>query len=162
MNWLDGIIIGIIVASMLVGIIRGLTREVLSVISWIIATWVGLRLAPTLAPLLESRIDIPLLRLGLAFTAVFLMLLIIGAVINYFVGKLVRGTVLSGTDRLLGIFFGAARGVFVSVLFLLLATQTALPNKEVWKESRLLPSLDPVGIWLLSCLPQDMLASRDD
>jgi len=162
MNWLDGLITAIVIISALIGVVRGLTREMLSIISWSIAIWLAIRFSPALAPVLEKYISIPELRLIISFAAIVIALLLIGAVINYFISKVVHKTIFSGTDRVLGIFFGALRGVLVSSVFLLLATQTALPNNTAWKESRLLPKLDPVGVWLLSYIPENMLATDEE
>ena len=59
----------------------------------------------------------------------FITTLILGALVNYIIGQLVSRTGLSGTDRLLGIVFGALRGVLVSaaVLFFMDALFSSVP-----------------------------------
>lgn len=41
MNWVDYLIIGIILISSGISIVRGFIKEVLSLISWIVAIWVA-------------------------------------------------------------------------------------------------------------------------
>jgi membrane protein required for colicin V production len=162
MNWLDGLIVAIIIISTVIGLVRGLTREILSLISWALAIWVALHFSPLVAPLFEKYVGMPEIRLGLGFFVVFLGMIIAGAIINYLLSSLVRKTILSGTDRFLGIFFGASRGVLIVVFLLLVGSVTPLQHQAVWKQSSLLPKLDPVGTWVLSFVPEDMLRQEEE
>ena len=64
--------------------------------------------------------------------------LILGSVVNYVVGLLVDKTGLSGTDRVLGVCFGAIRGVLiVSALLFFMDTFTSLSQSDWWVASKL-------------------------
>ncbi len=82
------------------------------------------------------------------------MTLIACAIINYFITQLVDKTGLSGTDRMLGIVFGIARGVLLVAALLLVAHLTPMPQEDWWKESFLIPHFEPLEIWLNGFLPQ--------
>ena len=75
--------------------------------------------------------------------------------------RLVVATGLSGTDRLVGGFFGAARGLAMVVAFLLVAGFTPLPADPWWKESSVIQRLMPMVVWAQSFLPQGVQDELD-
>lgn len=154
-NWLDYLIIAILVLSCVISLIRGFVREALSLTSWIVAFWVGLSFSVSLANYLQPYISQAPLRTGLAFFALFAATLIIGAMINYLVTTVVDRTGLSGTDRLLGVVFGFGRGVLLIAFLLLAAQMTSLPQNKAFAKSQLLPKFASVELWLKSYLPKN-------
>lgn len=155
MIWVDYVIIGIIALSALISLMRGFVREALSLVVWVAAFWIAWTFFRELALHLEM-IDPPSLRLGVSFGILFLTALVLGALVNFLVGQLVDKTGLSGTDRLIGVVFGAARGVLLVAVLVLLAGLTPFPNDPWWQESRLIPFFQEVALWLKSLLPTDI------
>jgi membrane protein required for colicin V production len=160
MIWVDYIIIGIIALSSLVSLIRGFMREAFSLAAWVLAFWVSWTFFRELALHLEI-ISVPSVRLGAAFLALFLVTLILGALVNYLVGQLVDKTGLSGTDRVIGIAFGAARGAVLIAVMVLLAGLTPLPDDPWWRESQLIGYFQELAIWLRDLLPPDIAKKFD-
>ena len=64
---------------------------------------------------LPKRLEGDSLRYVTAFTLVFVGTLVIGAMAQWIVSRLVQTTGLSGTDRLLGLLSGGLRGAVVCI-----------------------------------------------
>lgn len=143
MNWLDIAILGVVGVSALLSLIRGLSREVVSLLAWVLAIWAGLVLAAPASEFLSSWIDSPTLRLGAAFVGVFVLVLLVGALVNLLIGKLVGATGFSGTDRLLGMIFGVLRGLVVVALVMLILGLSPMPQERVWQESVMIQGMEP-------------------
>lgn len=155
MIWIDYVILGIIGLSALISLIRGFMREALSLAAWVLAFWVAWTFFRRLALQLDW-FTVPSVRLGAAFLILFLTTLMLGALVNYLVGQLVDKTGLSGTDRMIGILFGAARGAILVAMLVLLAGLTPLPNDPWWRESQLIGYFQELAIWLKQLLPADI------
>ncbi|MBK5936258.1 MAG: CvpA family protein [Halorhodospira halophila] len=143
MNWLDLAILGVIALSAGISLIRGFVREVLSVLVWVAAFWVAVRYSGAVALLLEEWIASPTIRLGAGFVVLFVGTLILGALLNNALSALVTRTGLGGTDRLLGVLFGAARGAVVVALVVLLLGFSPMTQERAWEESVVLPGIKP-------------------
>jgi membrane protein required for colicin V production len=154
MVWIDYFIIAVIALSVLFSLVRGFVKEAISLGTWIAAFWVALTFTDTLARWFTA-IDSSTVRIILAFALLFIAILVIGAVINHVVGALVDKTGLSGTDRLIGAVFGFGRGLVVVAALVLVAGWTKLPSTPTWSQSRFLPYVNPVAVWLDGMLPSD-------
>lgn len=155
-NWADYFIIGLIVLSMLVSLWRGFIKEALSLATWIVAFLVALNFSERLAARLTPWIELPSARAVAAFAGLFLIVLILGALVNFLVGQLVRQTGLAGTDRILGTVFGVARGVAIIAVLVMLAGVTPLPRDPWWQASQLLPHFERLAVWLADYLPAEV------
>ncbi len=153
-NWADYAIIGIVGISALISLFRGFVREVLSLLVWIgafVLAWLYYKdLTPHLVDLVKTSESI---RQAAAFGILFFAVLIVGGILTYLVGTFIDATGLSGTDRTVGMLFGALRGVLLVSLMLLVAGFTPMPKDAWWQESRLIHYFQPISSWLQTLLP---------
>lgn len=155
-TWLDYVILAIILVSTLVSLFRGFVREALSLAFWVIAFWVAQMFFREVAVSLEQWIPVPSLRLAAAFAIIFIVVLLLGGLITYLIAMLIDATGLSGTDRVIGMLFGATRGVLIVAGLVLLAGWTPLPKDPWWRESHLIGHFEELATWLRGFLPPDL------
>ena len=155
MSWLDLVILGIIVLSALISLIRGFVKESISLLTWIVAGVLAFRYFSPMADLLEPFIAAPTIRNVVGFGILFVITLIVGAIINFILGQLVSKTGLSGTDKALGVVFGAARGVLIVTMVVLLASLTPMPVAEWWQDSAMIGVFEQLAQWGKEIIPAD-------
>jgi len=154
MTWLDYAVVGVFAASLVVGAWRGLVREVLSILGWVIAFLAANLLAGPLGPVMPQAIPSPELRIAAAYVTVFVGSLIVTMLVGLLLSKIVKAVGLGGVDRMLGAFFGAARGLLIVLATALLAGLTSAPRQPLWLDSASGPMLVQVAQALKPLLPQ--------
>ena len=159
MIWVDYGILIIVALSALISVMRGFVREALSLAAWVAAFWVAFSFHQHLATLFVDHIEAPSIRLISAFALLFVVTLVLCAIMNNLVAKLVEKSGLSGTDRMLGVLFGIARGAVVVAILVLMAGLTPLPADPWWKESIFIVHFQSMAIWLRDFLPPDIAAN---
>jgi membrane protein required for colicin V production len=147
MNWADWTILAIVGISGLFSIKRGFVKEALSLVTWVTAFVVARLFTDALAMVLADYIQTPSFRIASAFAILFVITLIVGALISNLVGVLVQATGLSGTDRILGMGFGLARGALVVVVLIALLGGTPAVQDAWWQESQLIPHFVLMEAW---------------
>lgn len=157
MIWVDYVFIAVVAFSLIVGIWRGLVREAISLAALIAAFVLAALYAPDLARWLDPTIESPLGRNLIANIAVFLSVLLFGALVAWLASRVVKGAGLGGLDRMLGGAFGVVRGLLVLAVLALVVQLTALHREPVLQESKLLPELQPLADNLARIAPTDWL-----
>ncbi|MOA37232.1 Colicin V production protein [compost metagenome] len=77
----------------------------------------------------------------------FVLTLMVGALLTHLLGMLVQATGLSGTDRLLGMIFGVARGALLVVITVGLLSLAPVQQDPWWQQSKLLPDFLMIADW---------------
>jgi len=160
MNWADYCIAAALILSVLMGLWRGFIGEVLALACWVLAFWVAWMFGDKLAAQFTA-ITLPSARLLAGYAICFVGVLIAGAIVSFLMRKLIAGTGLSGSDRMLGMVFGLVRGVAIVTLVVLALRFTALPRDPWWRQSQLLPTFERGAMWLSAQLPPEVLQYLD-
>lgn len=144
MNWADWAIVIVLTLSSVISLARGFIKEALSLVIWIVALVVANVFSNRLEIFLVNAISTPSLRAMAAFLLVFIGVLLIGALLNFLIGLIVKATGLSGTDRLIGMLFGFVRGLLIVMIFLIYVPNYVAINKDPWfQQSQLIPYFSP-------------------
>ena len=146
-TWIDWIITAIIIVSALISLKRGFFKEVLSLVTWIAALFIAWSFGGSLSLYLNDFIETPSLRLITGSVLLFMATLLVGGLVNKIFATLVQATGLTGTDRLLGMVFGALRGCLLVILLVGLMSFAPLENDLAWKNSVLLPHFIMLADW---------------
>jgi membrane protein required for colicin V production len=150
----DLVVISLIGLSILFALWRGAVREVLSLASWVIAFFAARILAPGLAGWFAPLSNYESVRLGAAWVAVFVVALIVVGVVAILVSGALKSIGLGFADRLLGALFGLARGLLIVTLLVLVGGLTSVPQTEAWKKAVLRPTVESLGVFARSFLPE--------
>ncbi len=155
MNWADWAILAIVGLSVAIGLVRGLVREAMSVAVWVAAFVAASMFYLNGGQWFAELIPTPSLRYISAWVAIFAGVLVAGSIINFLLGQLVSSTGLGGTDRLLGMVFGALRGCVI-VLALLILVPGVVPVTEDpwWHQSVLIPHFLRFENWAVDLVHQ--------
>lgn len=148
MIWIDYTIIVLILISSVIGLLRGFIKEAFSLVIWVVGIWIGLTFSREFSSFLEGLISYPSARIAAAFAILFFVTLIIGTVISFLLGELVKKARLTGSDRFAGMIFGIVRGLVVVSIAIMLTGLTPLPEDSWWKESVLIPPFQSLAVWL--------------
>ncbi len=152
---LDLVVIAILLLSALLAAWRGFTREVLSIGAWVGAAVVMFLAGPTAVPLAKAYVDNETIAMIAAYGAIFILAIIPLSYISFRISEGVQGSAIGPVDRLLGLVFGAARGLVVLgigyLVFVSLVSESRMP--DWYKEARLRPLVESSGKVIASLLP---------
>ena len=140
MTIFDYFIIATLAISAVISLSRGFFKEVISLGSWIIAVWAAFTFAEKLAPKVVTLIPVENLAIGesviiqtvISGALIFFAILMLGALVNYIFSVAVQKTGLTGSDRFLGVLFGAARGALIVAIITMIISKSSLVQKEHW------------------------------
>jgi membrane protein required for colicin V production len=156
MNWVDVVLLAVVVFSALLGFVRGLVREVLGLGAWAGAAAAAVYGYSTAQPIVRDWITNQDVADAAAFGVLFLIVLIALSLIARGIGVMVRASVLGGVDRSLGLVFGVLRGAALIVAAYIVGGMV-LPIDR-WPpqvlEARALPVAYDGAAWVRVRLPQ--------
>ncbi|AXK40038.1 CvpA family protein [Crenobacter cavernae] len=154
MTVFDYIVLAIVLGSIVIALIRGLVAEVLSLSSWLLAFWCAKEFAPDVSHFLPSDLAGEGLRLVAAFVLLFFLVWLATALMRVALTGLMDSIGLGSVNRLLGGVFGAARGLVLVTVMVLVGGMSDLPKQAMWKNAVLAPPLQSAALSLRPWLPQ--------
>lgn len=156
MNWLDAIIVVILILSLVMGFINGLVKEVASLAALILGIWGAIKFSSFTAAKLYDYFDMTGHYVGIvAFIITFALIVVVIHFIGVIADKIVNAAALGFINRILGIVFGLIKSVLImSVVFAVLNAinekRPFLPKKTIEESmfftpiSDIVPSIFPV------------------
>jgi membrane protein required for colicin V production len=137
MNWIDLVIVVILILSMVSGFINGLIREVASLAALILGIWGAIKFSGFTAAKLYDYFDMTGHYVGIiAFLITFGIIVVIIHFVGVLADKIADSAALGFFNRLLGIAFGLFKTVLImSVFFVILnaidAKRSFLPREKL-------------------------------
>ena len=122
MNWIDAIIVIILILAAVRGFINGFVKEVASLLALILGIWGAIKFSSFTAEKLYDYFDLTGKYVGImAFIITFILIVIAIHFLGMLVDKLMKAIALGFVNRLVGIVFGVLKSVLImSVIFVVL------------------------------------------
>jgi membrane protein required for colicin V production len=136
----DYLILAVLIVSVVAGGVRGFVREAIALAAWILGIWLAWKYPQWAHPWLGGALADPPVRDWAARVVIVTATLLVGAAVGLLVSWTVRAAVVLGPiDRILGVLFGAVRGVLIVAVFVLVGQALKLDGEKWWRQSKLLP-----------------------
>ncbi len=153
-QFVDLLVVGVILASAAFAVYRGFVRETLSIFAWAAAAFATLYFGPAAAALLYPTFS-RVLAVVVGYAGTFLLVLVPLSYVSYRISQGVDRSPIGPLDRALGAVFGVIRGlVVVAIAYLVFCILVPIPRQPEWMtEARTLPLIQSAGQVLLSLVP---------
>lgn len=115
MNWLDGVILILVLGSVATSFSKGLSREIVGLSSAVAALILGIWFYGTAGTFVAPYVNSRGVANFLGFVIVFLGVLLLGSLVGRLLSAVLKSAGLSFFDRLLGAAFGALRGLLLAI-----------------------------------------------
>lgn len=116
LTFLDYIYVGVVLVSTIWATVRGGIYETIATMSWVVAAFAARFVSPYLDNLLQSWFKLSDSTVGTlvaSYFIVFFVILVVVGIINQKIRERIQDSVLSVTDKTLGVIFGIIRSVIV-------------------------------------------------
>ena len=157
-SYLDVAVIIAVVTSGLLAMLRGFTREVLAILSWVVAAAAAYYLYPNALPYVTPYISKSEIALAAAIAAVFFISLVLVSLVTVKLSDMILDSKIGALDRTLGFVFGAVRGLLLAIVaFVFYSWLVSEANQPTWvRNAHIKPILQAGGEKLRELLPDDI------
>lgn len=118
MNWLDYVLLAILLISVVMSFRKGFSREIIGLAAAFFGLVLGMWFYGLAGSFLVPHVSSQRVANLIGFLLVFCGVLVLGALLGWIVSHFLRKVGLSFFDRLLGAAFGLVRGLLIAVALL--------------------------------------------
>lgn len=162
LNFIDiGIVIFIVITA-LVGLGRGFIWMALFLVTWVAAAVLAFLYHKDLMAALPFELSNEVLQMIVAPLIIFLVILFVGTLFNYLLGKAVHAIGLGSVDRLLGVVLGLALSGFIIAMAVMFTSLTKYTQEPIWQTSVLVPKFEKAAQWIQANAPAQMTALLEE
>jgi membrane protein required for colicin V production len=154
MNWLDYLILAIILVTAVVGIVKGFVRQVIGLVAVILGLILAVVYYGQTAHVFMAFVKNRLVSNFLGFLLIFFVVIVAGSIIGHLLTKAMVGP-LAFANRLFGGIFGLVKAVLICgiLVFALVSFEIAKPAVET---SLLAPACLGITRAVVDLVPQDL------
>ncbi len=158
MNWLDFVLALILLASGIAGLRRGFSRQIIGLVSGVLALLLGIWFYGTAGYYLLPYTSTRTMANACGFAVVFCGVLLLGALVSFAAGKFLRVTGLSIVDHILGMGFGLLRGLVFAIAIVMGVMAFSRGDKppEAIVNSRMAPYVVDAARMCAAIAPHDL------
>jgi membrane protein required for colicin V production len=117
-NWLDYVLIAVLLFSVVLSARKGFSREIIGLAAALLALVLGMWFYGLAGSFLLPYVSSPRIANLIGFLLVMIAVLLCGSILGRIVNRFLRTVGLSFFDRLLGAGFGLVRGLLISIAML--------------------------------------------
>jgi membrane protein required for colicin V production len=156
MNWLDYVLLSIIIVTAIVGIFKGFVRQVIGLVAVVAGLVLAVLYYQQTAGMFMRFVKNQLVSNFLGFLLIFVVVLIAGAILGHLFTKAMVGP-LAFANRIFGAVFGIVKAVLICgiLVFALVSFEVAKPALET---SVLAPACLGITRAVVNLVPKDLRA----
>jgi|YNPNPStandDraft_1061719.scaffolds.fasta_scaffold57337_3 membrane protein required for colicin V production len=154
LNWVDWVVLIILIIATILGFIKGLARQIVSLAALIVGFILAARYYVALAPSLRPAFANDTWSRLVAFLLIFIAFLFLGWIVGWIASKLMKGP-LRVVDIIFGGLFGFVKGALISAVFILALLLFPVGQKDLDQSLLALPSLQ-LGQALIQLVPKEL------
>ncbi|MBI4742631.1 MAG: CvpA family protein [Betaproteobacteria bacterium] len=156
MTAFDYAVVGIGAVSLVIGLWRGVIGEIVALLAWVLAFFAAKLWGEEVARIAFAGLADPAVRTVAAWVSVFVVVLLAMSLARLLLRRLLKALGLTLTDRLLGLIFGAARGLLIVLVLVAAGGMTAAPKEKWWSEAQFAVPLETAVLASKPWLPPEV------
>ena len=162
LNFIDIGIVVFVVITALVGLGRGFIWMALFLVTWVAAAVLAFLYHKDLMAAVPFKLSSETFQMIVAGLIIFLVILFVGTLLNYLLGKIVYAIGLGSFDRLLGVILGLALSGFIIAMTVMFTGLTKYTQEPMWQTSILIPKFENAAQWIQANAPAQMTALLEE